>query len=215
MPDGVSPPFAWTLQPAGATFDPPIQIEYPNMTGLPAGAVSYFLSFNHDTNRFDIVASGTVTADGSTIISDPGSGLTVAGWGCNCPPYSVTGDCEGPPDIAPASPPPIPPGCPGKGGGAPPSPLICDACPRGGGFSPSGSGSGGIGPAAGAGGPPATGPASASAASGAGDADGMILIYNGEEQYQTTDLMIPGRGIDWVQKRVYLQPSRLKFTHGS
>ena len=93
MPDGVSPPFAWTLQPAGATFDPPIEIEYPNMTGLPAGSVSYFLSFNHDTNRFEIVASGSVSADGSTIISDPGSGLSVAGWGCNCPPYSVTGTC--------------------------------------------------------------------------------------------------------------------------
>ena len=49
MPDGVAPPFAWTLQPAGATFDPPIQIEYPNMTGLPAGSIAYFLSFNHDT----------------------------------------------------------------------------------------------------------------------------------------------------------------------
>ena len=94
MPDGAAPPFAWTLQPAGATFDPPVQISYPNMTGLPAGAVSYFLSFNHDTGKFEIVASGHVTADGSCIESDPGSGITVAGWGCNCPPYSVTGECE-------------------------------------------------------------------------------------------------------------------------
>ena len=93
MPDGVSPPFAWTLQPAGATFDPPIQIEYPNMTGLPAGSISYFLSFNHDTNRFEIVATGTVSEDGSTIISDPGVGISVAGWGCNCPPYAVAGAC--------------------------------------------------------------------------------------------------------------------------
>ena len=93
MPDGVSPPFAWTLQPAGATFDPPIQIEYPNMTGLSAGSISYFLSFNHDTNRFEIVATGTVSADGSTIISDPGVGIGVAGWGCNCPPYAVAGAC--------------------------------------------------------------------------------------------------------------------------
>lgn len=61
------------------------------MSGLPAGAIAYFLSFNHDTERFEIVASGHVTVDGSTILSDPGAGLTVAGWGCNCPPYSVTG----------------------------------------------------------------------------------------------------------------------------
>ena len=93
MPDGAAPPFAWTLQPAGATFDPPIQIEYPNMSGLPVGSIAYFLSFNHDTGRFEIVASGHVVADGSTIVTDPGAGLSVAGWGCNCPPYSVTGSC--------------------------------------------------------------------------------------------------------------------------
>ncbi|HLU48269.1 MAG TPA: hypothetical protein VK116_09300, partial [Planctomycetota bacterium] len=94
MPDGAAPPFAWTLQPGGAQFDPPIEITYPNMSGLPAGAASYFLTFNHDTGRFEIVASGRVSEDGSTITSDPGSGLTLAGWGCNCPPYSVTGDCD-------------------------------------------------------------------------------------------------------------------------
>lgn len=93
MPDGAAPPFAWTLQPAGATFDPPIQITYPNMSGLPAGSIAYFLSFDHDTMRFEIVATGSVTDDGQSIVSDTGSGLTLAGWGCNCPPYSVTGDC--------------------------------------------------------------------------------------------------------------------------
>lgn len=98
MPDGAAPPFAWTLQPGGAHFDPPVTISYPNMTGLPAGAIANFLSFDHDTSRFEIVASGHVTADGSTILSDPGVGIRVAGWGCNCPPYSVAGDCEGCPE---------------------------------------------------------------------------------------------------------------------
>jgi hypothetical protein len=94
MPDGAAPPFAWTLQPAGATFDPPIKVEYPNMSGLAPGAIAYFLTFDHDTGRFEIVASGSVGEDGSTIRTDPGAGLTLAGWGCNCPPYSVTGECE-------------------------------------------------------------------------------------------------------------------------
>jgi len=93
MPDGAAPPFAWTLQPAGATFDPPIQITYPNMSGLAPGAIAYFLSFNHDTNRFEIISSSHVTEDGASIVTDPGSGLSLAGWGCNCPPYSVTGNC--------------------------------------------------------------------------------------------------------------------------
>lgn len=94
LPDGAAPPFAWTLQPAGAHFDPPVQIIYPNMSGLPPGSVAYFLSFNHETNRFEIVASGTVTTDGLSIMTDPGVGITVSGWGCNCPPYSVTGGCN-------------------------------------------------------------------------------------------------------------------------
>jgi hypothetical protein len=94
MPDGAAPPFAWTLQPGGATFDPPVAIEYPNMSALPPGAIANFLSFDHDTSKFEIVASGAVSDDGSVILTDPGAGLTVAGWGCNCPPYSVTGDCE-------------------------------------------------------------------------------------------------------------------------
>lgn len=94
MPDGVAPPFAWTLQPGGATFDPPVRVEYPNMSGLAPGSIAYFLSFNHDTERFEIVSSGSVTEDGSTIVTDPDSGLTLAGWGCNCPPYSVTANCN-------------------------------------------------------------------------------------------------------------------------
>ena len=94
MPDGASPPFAWTLQPAGATFDPPIEITYPNMSALPPGAVAYFLSFDHDTGKFEIVASGSVSEDGARIMTDPGAGLSLAGWGCNCPPYSVTGECS-------------------------------------------------------------------------------------------------------------------------
>ncbi|MDA7866603.1 carboxypeptidase-like regulatory domain-containing protein [Verrucomicrobia bacterium] len=95
MPDGAAPPFAWTLQPAGATFDPPIQIRYPNMTGLAPGAVAYFLSFNHAIEQFEIAATGHVSSDASTIMTDPGAGLNLAGWGCNCPPYAVTGDCSG------------------------------------------------------------------------------------------------------------------------
>ena len=94
MPDGAAPPFTWTLQPAGTHFDPPVEVHFPNMSGLAPGSIGYFLSFNHDTNRFEIIAQGSVSEDGSTIVSDSGSGITVAGWGGICPPYSVTADCE-------------------------------------------------------------------------------------------------------------------------
>lgn len=94
MPDGAAPPFAWTLQPGGSTFNPPIQITYPNMSGLPPGAITNFLSYNHDTERFEIVASGAVDSQGFSITTDPGSGLSLAGWGCNCPPYWFPGSCQ-------------------------------------------------------------------------------------------------------------------------
>ena len=87
IPDGAATPFAWTLQPAGATFDPPVQIQLPNMAGLPPGAVAYLLSFDHATEAFEIVATGSVTADGACIVSDPGDGIATSGWGGACPPY--------------------------------------------------------------------------------------------------------------------------------
>ncbi len=99
MPDGAAPPFAWTLQPGGSTFDPPVSIIYPNMSSLPPGSIAYFLSFNHGTNQFEIVAPGSVTEDGLSVITDAGTGIHVAGWGCNCPPYSVTGACQRCPDV--------------------------------------------------------------------------------------------------------------------
>lgn len=94
MPNGAAPPFAWTLQPGGTRFSPPVSVEMPNMPGLPPGAASYILSFDHDTEQFEIVASATVTADGSCIVSDPGSGISTAGWGGSCPPYPNTGGAE-------------------------------------------------------------------------------------------------------------------------
>ncbi|GEM_PF-3022098 len=94
LPDGAAPPMTGTLWPPYAKFDPPIAVEFPNMVGLPPGAIAYFLSFDHDTSRFEIVASGHVTADGSLIVTDPGVGIPHGGWHGNCPPYSVTGDCD-------------------------------------------------------------------------------------------------------------------------
>ncbi len=91
LPNGTALPFAWTLQPAGATFDPPIELRMPNMGGLAPGALCYFLSYDHDVERFDIVATGAVSDDGAQLVSDPGTGIAKAGWGGACPPYPNLG----------------------------------------------------------------------------------------------------------------------------
>lgn len=97
MPNGAAPPFSWTLQPGGSTFDPPIEVRYPNMSGLAPNAAAYFLVFDHDIERFEIVATGSATADGKFIVTNEGSGISKAGWGCQCPPYAANcgcGPCE-------------------------------------------------------------------------------------------------------------------------
>jgi trimeric autotransporter adhesin len=97
LPDGVSYPFAWTMQPGGSTFNPPVRVELPNLVAQAPGAVCYFSSFDHSTGRFEIFGTGAVTNDGSQIVSDPDSGLTLAGWGAPLPPPLPTGtvgSCE-------------------------------------------------------------------------------------------------------------------------
>jgi YD repeat-containing protein len=93
LPDGLSSPFAWTVQPGGTRFDPPAKMILPNMSGLAPGAITYFYGFNHDTNRFEVIASGSVTADGQFMVSDPSTGITTAGWGAYCTPGVTYGLC--------------------------------------------------------------------------------------------------------------------------
>ncbi len=93
LPDGASPPFDATFYPPGATFDPPVAVEYPNMSALPPGAAVHFLTFNHDTGEFEAMAPGRVSEDGSTIRSEPGTGLTKSGWHGPGLPILVTTKC--------------------------------------------------------------------------------------------------------------------------
>jgi hypothetical protein len=79
--EGVAPRLIWTIQPAGARFDPPARISYPNVDGLPPGAVTEVFSFDHDLGQYVSIGTATVSEDGSVIASDPGAGIRHAGWG--------------------------------------------------------------------------------------------------------------------------------------
>lgn len=85
-PEGLTPGFAWTVQPSGALFDPPARIRIPNVDGLAPGQVADIFSFDHALNEFVRVASATVDADGASIVTDAGMGLRVAGWSIPPPP---------------------------------------------------------------------------------------------------------------------------------
>ncbi len=89
-------PPAWTIQPAGTHFDPPARITIPN-DGLEPGRVIDIFQFDHTLNQFINVGKGTVSDDARIITSDPGFGITRAGWG-GCgqpqPPQTCAGSCD-------------------------------------------------------------------------------------------------------------------------
>ena len=57
------------------------------------GAPTELYSFDHDLGQFVSIGTGTVTADGTTIASDPGVGVVKAGWHCGGDPQE-SGVCE-------------------------------------------------------------------------------------------------------------------------
>ena len=88
---GQQPRFLVTIQPAGALFNPPAQISMPNVDGLPPHAVTEMYSFDHDIGAFVAIGTGTVSADGLSITSSPGSGVLKAGWHCGGNPAAAGG----------------------------------------------------------------------------------------------------------------------------
>ena len=84
--NGAGPSLIWTLQPAGARFSIPIQVTMPNLEGLAPGQVTEIYQFDHDLEQFVSAGTAHVSADGSVVISDPGFGITKAGWGHTAPP---------------------------------------------------------------------------------------------------------------------------------
>ncbi|WP_017325237.1 Ig-like domain-containing protein [Synechococcus sp. PCC 7336] len=90
LPPGIDPQLVISIQAGGpqgfsvaggaTNFDTPAPITFPNLEGLEAGEKSLIYSFNHDAGRFDVIGTGTVSADGRTITSDPGVGILAPGW---------------------------------------------------------------------------------------------------------------------------------------
>ncbi|WP_408609730.1 PKD domain-containing protein [Granulicella tundricola] len=79
--NGTAPDLIWTLQPAGARFSVPVQVTLPNTRGRAPGAITELYQYDHDLEQFVSAGTGHVSADGSVTMSDPGFGITKAGWG--------------------------------------------------------------------------------------------------------------------------------------
>lgn len=99
-PNGMQPQFIVTIQPAGAKFDPPAQLQLPNVDGHAPGAEVEMYSYDHDLEDFVTIGWGTVTNDGKEIRSNIGVGVIKAGWHCGSQPqgggctHQCKSECE-------------------------------------------------------------------------------------------------------------------------
>lgn len=110
-PSSVFSAVAWTIQPTNTRFDPPIEVKIPNADGFKAGETTSIVQWDHDLAAFVPMGRGTVNESATQIVTDPGSGITKAGWGggggppppqtcaTNPPPLTCRGsDCSPCPD---------------------------------------------------------------------------------------------------------------------
>ncbi len=109
-PNGMQPQFIVTIQPTGTKFDPPARLTLPNVDAHEPGAQVEMYSFDHDLEEFVAIGLGSVSEDGTLVVSNPGVGVIKAGWHCgsqpggqscahNCP---VCQDCDGDCNCVPA-----------------------------------------------------------------------------------------------------------------
>jgi hypothetical protein len=75
---------AWTIQPAGTRFDPPIEVTLPNASSQPVGDNLPIVQWDHDLGQYVAMGRATVSEDGAVLVTDSGSGITKAGWGGLC-----------------------------------------------------------------------------------------------------------------------------------
>lgn len=61
-------------------FVDPIQLTFPNVYNAAPGSKLNFYSFDHTTGRLVIEGTATVSADGKSVTTDLGQGITKPGW---------------------------------------------------------------------------------------------------------------------------------------
>ena len=82
-----------TIQAPGAVaLTTPAVLTFPNIFDAAPGTQLNFLSFDHTTGRLEIDGTATVSADGLSVTTDPGQGITHIGWHGLAPPGSLTGN---------------------------------------------------------------------------------------------------------------------------
>jgi hypothetical protein len=104
LPPGVlQHTFDITVQAPGiSNLSAPAPMTFPNVFDAAPGSQLNFLSFDHTTGRLVIEGTATVSPDGRSARTDPGTGITHPGWHGVTPP----GTCGGSGGLPPLPPPP-------------------------------------------------------------------------------------------------------------
>jgi hypothetical protein len=104
MPQGVMQ-LATTLTiqaPGVAAFSTPLELTFANVYGAAPASQLDVYSFNHTTGLLEITGTATVSPDGLSATTDPGSGITTPGWFGVTPPGGCGGSGGPPPEPVPA-----------------------------------------------------------------------------------------------------------------
>ena len=81
LPPNLNPELVVSIQtPGGTNFDVPAPITFPNLDGSSPGEQVFLFSFDNDSGQFVVNGTATVSEDGMSITSDPGTGITAPGW---------------------------------------------------------------------------------------------------------------------------------------
>jgi hypothetical protein len=81
LPTGMKVQATMTIQAPGvAKFATPLPLTMPNIYGAAAGTQLFFYSYDHTTGQASIEGTATVSGDGTTVTTDPGSGINAPGW---------------------------------------------------------------------------------------------------------------------------------------
>ncbi len=80
FPPGKVAPMLFTIQPGGAVPSQPLPITFPNVTEAAPGTKADLYFFDLATGQWETWGTGTVSADGKSVVSDPGFGLPRFAW---------------------------------------------------------------------------------------------------------------------------------------
>ncbi|TPW04069.1 MAG: Rhs family protein, partial [bacterium] len=80
FPPGVTAPLLFTIQPGGAVPSKPLPISFPNPQQAPPGTRAELYFFDLIAGNWAVWGMGSVSPDGTAIVSDPGFGLPRFAW---------------------------------------------------------------------------------------------------------------------------------------